>query len=232
MQHDTTVSAGTTSGGRPEPSLEDLLLVLWRRLWLILLVPLLCAGAALGYSFSQMPVYESSVMLLVRQEQQEGATPGDLAGEMEGLQQVTQTVVVAAETRPVAAAVIDELGLGTSPERFLQNMSVEQVTATQFIEVSYQDTDPQRAQQVVSTVGTVLSESISEQSPTANNIVVSLWEGAEVPDEPESPNPLRNLVVAVVFGGMFGLGLAFLLEYFAGRRSKGSRRTSEKARPK
>jgi capsular polysaccharide biosynthesis protein len=34
-----------------------------------------------------------------------------------------------------------------------------------------------------------------------------------VPDEPVSPNPVRNGILALALGLMLGVGLAFLLEY-------------------
>jgi capsular polysaccharide biosynthesis protein len=40
-----------------------------------------------------------------------------------------------------------------------------------------------------------------------------VWEYATVPGAPESPDPLRNGLVALALGLLLGMGLAFLLEY-------------------
>jgi capsular polysaccharide biosynthesis protein len=83
-----------------------------------------------------------------------------------------------------------------------------------FIEVSYRDTDPQRAQQIVNTVGEVFSDQVSNVSPSASAITATVWEPAVLPETPVSPNVLRNVVLALVLGLLLGVGLAFLLERF------------------
>ena len=60
----------------------------------------------------------------------------------------------------------------------------------------------------------MFSEQVSEVSPSANAVTATVWERAVVPDEPVSPRPLRDGLLALVMGLMIGVGLAFLLEYF------------------
>ncbi len=62
-------------------SVKDLLGVLWRRLWVIVLVALVLAGSAVGFDLSQTPTYKASIKILVGQEQQSGV-PGSLGGEV------------------------------------------------------------------------------------------------------------------------------------------------------
>lgn len=132
---------------------------------------------------------------------------------MQGLQQLTLTVAEAVGTRPVAEGVIEELNLKLTPEEFLENLSVAQVSSTQFIQVSYRDPNPERAQRVANTIGEVFSEQVSEVSPSANAITATLWERAVPPESPASPDILLNTLLALVLGLMLGVGLAFLLEY-------------------
>jgi capsular polysaccharide biosynthesis protein len=193
-------------------SLGDLLRVIWRRLWVILLVAAVLTGAAVGLSFLQTPMYEGSIKVLVGQEQRSDV-PSNLGSDVVGLQQLTQTMAEAVNTLPVAEAVIEELDLRTTPEEFLENLSVQQVAETQFIEVSYTDPSPQRAQQVANAIGDEFSARVSEISPSANAITATVWERAATPDSPASPDPVRNGLLALVLGLMLGVGLAFLLEY-------------------
>lgn len=191
--------------------LRDFMLPIWKRLWIVGLVSIMVVGTAIGFTFIQTPLYEADIKVLIGQKQD--SAPENLGSEIPGLQQLTQTMVEAASSRRTAEAVIQELDLSTSPETLLQDLNVEQIGATQFIEISYRDSNPQRAQQVVDTVGEVFSSQISEVSPSANAITATLWERAAVPVSPVSPDPLRNGLLALALGLMIGIGLVYFLEY-------------------
>jgi len=213
---ESTLSPDYSSRGAYESehvlSLADLVRIIRRRLWVIVLVGLVFAGSAAGFSFFQTPTYEASIKLLIGQKQNSNDTP-DLGNEVAGLQQLTATMVEAVKTRPVAKGVIQRLDLSISPTSFLENLSVEQVGSTQFIEVSYEDPSPERAARIANTVGDVFSEKVSKASASANAITATVWEEAMVPDSPASPATLRNVLLALVFGLMLGGGLAFILDF-------------------
>lgn len=190
--------------------LGDLLRILWQRLWIIVSVTIVIVGAALGFTLAQAPSYQASIKILVGQQQ---GTDDNLASEVQGLQQLTATMAEAVDTRPVAEAVIDELDLRVPPDEFLENLDAEQVNGTQFLEVSYEDTSPQSAQQIVNTVGEVFSIQVSEVGSSAIPITARVWEQAAYPEFPVSPKPSLSALVALIMGSMLGIGLALLLEY-------------------
>lgn len=191
-------------------SFGDFLSLVRRRLWVIALVAVLLVGAAVGYSFQQTPVYEGSIKILVGQE----GDPTSLASEVPGLQQLTQTMAELVNTRPVAESVIQELNLGVAPEDFLANLDVQQISSTQAIEVSYRDSSPERAAEAANTVGDVFANRVSELNPGTSAITATVWEQAATPEDPVSPDPVRNGLLALVAGLILGVGLAFLLDYF------------------
>ena len=215
----TTMSGNEPSAAfarAPEPertfTVGDLARVLLRRLWVILLVVAVVVGFAVGVSFWQTPEYVASTKVLVGQEQINGQDT-NLGGNVTGLQALTQTMILYIDTRPVAEEAIQRLGLGISPDEVLNNLTIEQMESSQLLLLSYKDTDPQRAEQVVNTVGQVSSERISASSAIASNIEANVIEKAIVPGTPISPQPLRNGLLAAVFGLMLGTGLALLMEY-------------------
>ena len=193
-------------------SLGDLLRVVWRRLWIIILVAFVLAGSAVAYSLTRTPMYEASIKLLVGQEQR-ADVPANLGSDVMGLQQLTQTVADLVDTRPVAETVIQDLDLRTTPEKFIENMQVEQVADTQVVEVTYRNPDPEKAQTITNAIGKAFFDQVSEVSTSANAITATVWEEAATPATPVSPNPLRDGILAAMLGCMLGLVLAFLLEY-------------------
>ena len=200
--------------------LKELLRVTQKRLWLITMVAIVLVGSAVGFSLTRTPVYEASIKILVGQDKPIDrpfdSDQGALEGEIMGLQQLTQTMVEAVGTRPVAEASIRRLGLQMSPDDLLENLNVEQVHSTQFVEVSYRDTDPERARLIADTIGAVATERISQISPSASIITAEVWEPAALPDDPVNPDPVQVGLVALVVGAMLGVALAFLLEHWRG----------------
>jgi capsular polysaccharide biosynthesis protein len=193
-------------------SLRDLLQGLRKRVWIILVVASLLAGGAFGSSLAQTSMYESSVRLVVSQNQ-EGNKSGSLGSDVQGLQQLTRTLAEGVKSRLIAELVIERLGLQMSPEEFLDHLNVQQVRDTQYIQIAYADASPESAQQVANTLGEVFSERVSEVSPVGDATTVAVWDPAAVPDEPTSPKPVRNGLLGLVLGLMLGLGIALLMEY-------------------
>jgi protein tyrosine kinase modulator len=196
---------------------QRILQILRRRVWTIMLVAVVLTGAALGFSLLQTPTYEASAQILVGQK---ATSVGNLSSDVSGLQELALTVAKAVPTTPVAEAVVDRLDLpkGSAGE-VLKNTTAEPEPGTMFVSVSYKDTDPQRAQLIANTIGQVLSEKISEVSPGANAITARVWEPATLPQSPVSPDPKRNVIIALALGIVFGVVLAFLLEYVGDRWS-------------
>lgn len=190
-------------------SVRDVLQVLRRRWWIIALLALVFATAAIGLSFLRTPVYEASISVLVGQDQ---GLVSDNASEAQGLSQVTQTVAELAQTRTVASAVIEDMNLSVTPEEFLENLAVEQTAETQVVQLTYSHPDPEQAASIANTTGEVFSDQVSEVSAEANAITTTVWERAATPSVPASPQPLRNGALALVLGLMVGVGVAFLLE--------------------
>lgn len=190
--------------------IKDVLQVLWKRLWLIALVMIVLTGVAVGASLTLPPTYEASIKILVGQERGITETPTDVVG----LQQLTETMTIFVTTRPVAEETIRRLDLNTTPDVFLEErLEANTLPESQFVEVSYRDSDRQRAREVTNTVGEVFEERISQVSGNANAVTATVVEPAVTPGSPVSPNPLRNGLLALMIGAVLGTGLALLLEF-------------------
>ena len=104
---------------------------------------------------------------------------------------------------PVAKAVVERLNLPEqSAEEVLRNTSAEPEPATLFVNISYKDSDPKRAQLIANTIGQVVSEKASEVSVGTNAITATVWAPATLPKTPVSPDPVRNMLLALVTWGL------------------------------
>src|SRR5215203_2157817 len=197
-------------------SFRDLIAILRKRVWLILLIALLIAGGAFGLTMMQTPMYQASTKILVGQEPGALGTPQGNVWTPDLINQLTKTLVEGARSRPLAEDAIGQLGWEMSPDAFLGNVTAEQVASTQFINVSYQDTSPERTQQAANAIGDAFSRWVSEINPSSVNIYATVVEEAQMPQAPVSPKPFRNGLVGLGVGLILGVGIAILLEYLEG----------------
>ena len=138
--------------------IRDLFLIFRKRWWVVVLMMIALGGATVGYSLMQPPVYESSIKILVGKDGEIAELPIDVGG----LQDLTNTVAEAINSRPIAQAVIEQENLRTDPNTLLDNLEVVAIEETQFVAVSYRDSDPQRARRVADAVGDVFSTRFAE----------------------------------------------------------------------
>jgi capsular polysaccharide biosynthesis protein len=187
--------------------------VLLRRWRIIALLTLAGLGAAVGYSAVQTPKYEASTTILIGQTQSNTSTTTNLsASDVQGLQSLTNTMATAITSDRIADAVIEDLNLSTTSTGLLENLSAQQVPETQFIQVTYQSTDPKMAKRIVQDTGRQFSKQVSEISPNASAVTATVWDSATISDEPVSSNWSRYVLLGFAVGAMLGVILTILLE--------------------
>lgn len=124
------------------------LAIIRSRLLLIIAAVILAAGAAFGYSMIQSKVYEARATLIVGGSL--SSSNVDISG-LQASQAVSTTYARIATTRPVLDAVIKKLGLQTTAEELLKN-----VTATtgsdSTLAITARDGNPDRAKDIANSI--------------------------------------------------------------------------------
>jgi capsular polysaccharide biosynthesis protein len=200
-------------------TLRDLLYVVQRYLWALLLVPFVVVGMGVGYTLLQTPTYEASIKILVGQKQG-SSVPGSLGNDVQGIQQLTGTMAELVKGRPVAEEVIRRQELPMSAGEIEGRLDARAISETQLIQVSYTDSSPQRAQEIVNTLGEVFSEQVPEVIPGADAVIATVWEQAELPTQQKSPNLSFNVALALLVAVMLDLGLVVLFLALDRKRQK------------
>jgi capsular polysaccharide biosynthesis protein len=98
------------------------------------------------------------------------------------------------------------------PAELLENLTVEVIAGIQFVQLSYRDTNPLRAQMISNAVAKVASEEVRQEA-FVYGLRIHVWERASAPTDPVSPNPVRSGLLALVLGLAAGIGLALLMEW-------------------
>jgi succinoglycan biosynthesis transport protein ExoP len=200
-------------------SFQRYILVLRRQWWVVTVVAVVAILAAVVYVKRAQPVYAASSSLVVGQ----GQTLFDPATSV-NVQPFTQTISDLLESNVVAHDTISALGLKTTPSSLLGNLTVTSTSTTAVISVTYNDTDPQRAVKVLSTLESIFTRLVNTKlagKPTTGAAAGAAAQASQpvsaVVFDPAHLNPGRvspktgsTLVIAAILGLVAGLLLAFL----------------------
>jgi succinoglycan biosynthesis transport protein ExoP len=122
------------TGAEQHPSdIREYIRVLRARKWEVAIVTIVLVGATLFFSFRQTPIYRAQARVLVRPVQNVTAT----GSVPQALNLDTEREVIL--SLPVATQVRQDLSLATPVEDLLENLSVQVVTDTEVLVVSYDD---------------------------------------------------------------------------------------------
>lgn len=187
--------------------LGDYLRILRQRGWLIILMGLLTAAAAFGYSKVQPTVYESSLKILVQPARTDNG--GALA-----VKQLLRGYVQWINSSYRAGDVINQLQLDVTPRQLLGDVTVASDDSSYIIQINVENSDDQLANDIARTWGNrFIQWRIDDNADQRREDRVD----AEFIDDPTivgvSPNTKINTLAGGVFGALLGLLVIFLLEW-------------------
>ena len=181
-----------------------MLKTLWKRKFSIVLVALVFAIAAFGYSaFLAKKEYQSTSRIYVvsRQNQDNNAlTNSDLQAGSYLVKDYREIIL----SQNVLSQAIEELKLDMTPAELLKKISVSVPTDTRILSITAKDGDPKEAARIANGLRNVAAEKIISVTKVSD---VTTLDEAEVPQSPSSPNIRRN----VLLGFIAGAGLMVVL---------------------
>ena len=181
-----------------------MLKTLWKRKFSIVLVALVFAIAAFGYSaFLAKKEYQSTSRIYVvsRQNQDNNAlTNSDLQAGSYLVKDYREIIL----SQNVLSQAIEELKLDMTPAELLKKISVSVPTDTRILSITAKDGDPKEAARIANGLRNVAAEKIISVTKVSD---VTTLDEAEVPQSPSSPNIKRN----VLLGFIAGAGLMVVL---------------------
>ena len=182
----------------------SMLKTLWKRKFSIVLVALVFAIAAFGYSaFLAKKEYQSTSRIYVvsRQNQDNNAlTNSDLQAGSYLVKDYREIIL----SQNVLSQAIEELKLDMTPAELSKKISVSVPTDTRILSITAKDGDPKEAARIANGLRNVAAAKIISVTKVSD---VTTLDEAEVPQSPSSPNIRRN----VLLGFIAGAGLMVVL---------------------
>lgn len=185
---------------------KDYIRILRRRGWMIMLLALLTAAAAFGFSRMQTPVYEASARLLI--------TSRPDFGQAQAVRLRMRDMAAWLSSSLRAQDVIDQLKLDMQPLTLLGDVTVAAATSESIIEINVENTDPDLARDIARVWAQQLIE--LRRQDNAELRAEDRIE-AELIDNPtvrlESPQTKINTAAGAVFGALLGIVVVFVIEW-------------------
>lgn len=185
----------------------DVLWYLVHKAWILLLSLLVGVGIAGAYThYLVTPMYQTYSIIYVLTKSTSITSLTDLQLSTN----LTEDYRTLATTRSVVEEVIAQLGLNTSYEALVKNISVENPADTRYLYIYAESPDPELAANISNKMAEVLRNRISAVMLTD---APSMVEQAVVPRSPHEPSMVKNVAI----GGLLGLWLAvgvLLVRYF------------------
>jgi capsular polysaccharide biosynthesis protein len=189
--------------------LSNYVRIIRQRGWLILLLMLLTAAAAYGFSKMQTPVYQSSLRLLVRPSRPD-------FGQSQAAKELLSSYEQWLNSSYRAQAVINNLQLDMTAGELLSDVRVASTGDSYVITLTVENTDPNLANAIAAAWGDELRKWQSEEN---NKLRLEDRMIVEFIDDPQvgldRPKTMINTAAGTVFGLLLGVALIFLLEWLA-----------------
>lgn len=193
-----------------EISLLDLYLIIRKHIIVILTFTTFFAMIAAAYAFfiaNETYASNADVMVQVQTDQSvEGSYDYNTA------QKLLTTISEFMTKDVILEEVINDLDLAYTPKEIRDNLTIISSNTSFFINVKYENEDPELAKQVVNSVidNTInVSNNNPAFSSLKNKITRTSFAGTGTY---ESPNKPLYVVIGMVLGGITGLGIVFIKE--------------------
>ena len=181
-----------------------------KKRWKIIALTTVLATVVSGiFSFFVIsPTYEASTKIFIGKEGAE--SEGYNSSDVSMYQNLIKTYSELIKTKDLVNKAIDNSEYDLSVNSVLNGITVNTLTGTQILQISYQSKSPSIAKNMLESITNEFITKAEELVPNGN---VKILESIELPKNPVAPNKKMNIAIAFTLGMMVGFGIVFLLEY-------------------
>ena len=182
-----------------------------KKRWKIIALTTVLATLVSGiFSFFVIsPTYEASTKIFIGKEGAE--SEGYNSSDVSMYQNLIKTYSELIKTKDLVNKAIDNSQYDLSVNNVLNGITVNTLTGTQILQISYQSKSPSIAKNILESITNEFITKAEELVPNGN---VKILESVELPKNPVAPNKTMNIAIAFILVMMVGFGIVFLLEYW------------------
>lgn len=179
--------------------------------WIVVVAATLVGGlVAWGVAnYCITPKYQASAMMIVNNSANSNESVSVSSSDISAAQSLTDTYAIIIKSDAVLDPVIQNMNLNTTSSSLAQQIDVVSVDSTQIIQISFQDTDPEHARQVVQEIITVAPDIIVDKVEASSCKIIS---GSKASTSPVSPNIKKITIWGAMFGLILSAGFYILCE--------------------
>jgi len=190
--------------------ITDYLRIFRKRGWIVVLVALVAAASAFGFSKLQTPVYSASVTLSVNPARADWGLVGVI-------RDLLRNYAENARTHKMAQEVIDRAQLDMDTTALLGKLYVSPAADTFTLQIEARDTDPEVSMTIAQTTAEVFVEDRDEwnqRQDKRDRVEVTIMDNVwNLGYQQYSPDTKINTAAGGMFGLLVGLLVIFFLEW-------------------
>jgi len=188
--------------------LRQYIRILTRRGWIIIVAVFVTTVTALVFSLVQAPVYRSTIFLNVWPARLDWGLQQTIKGLM-------RNYALTIGSRQTATEVVNRLQLDITPDQMREKLTVDPIEEDFLIRIDADDYDPFIARDIAQTAAEVFVERIDVHmldQDKRERLDINIRDYA-LPGTLHRPKPKINALAGLVFGGIIGGLIVFLLEW-------------------
>lgn len=200
-----------------ELEIPELLKLLWKKAWIILLCAVIVASSVLVYTANFVePLYTASVSIYVNNNSSQNSTAISSSDLAVALRLVNTYINILSSDR-VLQAVIEKTGAMLTVEQLRGMLSAEAMGETEMFWVNVTSTKPQEAADIANALAEIAPSQIADIIEGSYAKVIDY---AKTPTHRSSPSYTKNTITGFVVG-MLGAALLIVILHLTDIRIKG-----------
>jgi capsular polysaccharide biosynthesis protein len=177
----------------------------------LIILSITIIGAAYVNIIHEVKYTSSTTLILVGLKNNTSTGEAITQDDISVNQKLANTYQEIAKSRRVVNEVIESLKLDITYEELASNINVTVVNNTEIIKISVTNTNRKQAYLIAQGLALVFSKEVAEIYNVSNT---NILDEADVPTEPSTMSPLKQMVIFILVGIVVAIGSVFVLFYF------------------